>query len=71
MKMNDDEQVIHDLAEHINTLGSTVKALFDYVKGQDLAIQMLGNFLTIKYEQEFVDYAREFNEELKNTNKDE
>lgn len=69
--MNEEEQVIHDLAQHINTLGSTVKALFDYVKGQDLAIQMLGNFLTIKYEQEFVDYAKEFNQELKNTDTNE
>ncbi len=56
--MNEDE-VVAQLGEHINMLGGSVKALLNYVKGQDIAIQVMGDFLKFKYGAEFLEFFKE------------
>lgn len=54
--MTNEEQVVNDLSEHINTLGQSVKVLLDYVKAQDDMIRTMSMFLTSKYGNEYDDH---------------
>lgn len=51
-----EQDVIEKLAEHINTMGSSLQVLLEYVKNQDTVIRLIGKFLATKYGTEFTDY---------------
>ncbi len=54
-----EDEVVSQLGDHINMLGGSVKALLNYVKGQDIAIQVIGNFLKLKHGTEFLEFFKE------------